>query len=120
MSTIPLGSRVDEDVCPLNKKETRVKRIIAISSIGIYDKPLQSILVPYRKLSDNIEASGLEYTIIRPNWFTSGNEIQYHITKKPEPEIGGAVSRKSIADFITKIFANSELYKNENVGISKL
>ena len=101
-------------------KETGVKRIIAISSIGIYDKPLQSILVPYRKLADNIEASGLEYSIIRPNWFTSGNEIQYHITKKPEPEIGGAVSRKSIADFITKIFANPELYKNENVGISKL
>lgn len=101
-------------------KEMGVKRIIAISSIGIYDEPTPSILVPYRKLADNIEASGLDYTIIRPNWFTSGSEIEYHITKKPEKEVGGAVSRKSIADFVVKIFQNPNLYKNENVGISKL
>lgn len=101
-------------------KEASVKRIIAISSIGIYGTPLQPVLIPYRKLSDNIEASGLDYTIVRPNWFTSGNEIDYHITCKPEPEIGGAVSQKSIADFIAKIFATPELYKNENVGISRL
>lgn len=101
-------------------KETGVKRIIAISSIGIYNEPVQSILKPYRKLADNIETSGLDYTIIRPNWFTSGNDVDYHITKKPEPEVGGAVSRKSIADFVVKMFANPELHKNENVGISKL
>lgn len=101
-------------------KETGVKRIVAISSIGIYGEPLQPVLKPYRKLADNIEASRLDYTIIRPNWFTSGNEIDYHITRKPEPEVGGAVSQKSIAYFVTKIFANPELHKNENVGISKL
>ncbi len=101
-------------------KETGLKRIIAISSIGIYKEPLQAVLKPYRKLADNIENSGLDYTIIRPDWFTSDNAIDYHITRKPEPEMGGAVSRKSIADFITKIFANPELHKNENVGISKL
>lgn len=101
-------------------KETGVRRIVAISSIGIYEEPLQPVLKPYRKLADNIEASGLDYTIIRPNWFTSGSEIDYHITRKPEPETGGAVSRKSIADFVTQIFANPELHKNENVGISRL
>ncbi|WP_255417140.1 NAD(P)H-binding protein [Proteiniphilum sp. X52] len=101
-------------------KETGVRRIVAISSIGIYEEPLQAILKPYRKLADNIEASGLDYTVIRPNWFTSDNEIDYHITRKPEPEVGGAVSRKSIADLVTKIFANPGLHKNENIGISKL
>ena len=40
-------------------QETGVQRIIAISSIGIYKTPLQSILIPYRKLADVIEASGL-------------------------------------------------------------
>lgn len=101
-------------------KNTDVKRIVAISSIGIYDTPTPSILVPYRKLADNIEGSGLDYTIIRPNWFTSADEINYHITEKPEKEVGEAVSRKSIADFVAKIFQNPELYKNKNVGISKL
>jgi uncharacterized protein YbjT (DUF2867 family) len=99
--------------------ETRVKRIIAISSIGIYDEPVKSILIPYRKLADMIEASGLEYTILRPDWFTSTDEIDYAITRKGEPETGSAVSRKSIASFVASIVENPELHKNANLGISK-
>jgi uncharacterized protein YbjT (DUF2867 family) len=69
-------------------KEAGVKRIIAISSIGIYDTPLRPVLKPYRKLADTIEASGLEYTILRPTWFTNADEVDYEITKKGEPEKG--------------------------------
>jgi uncharacterized protein YbjT (DUF2867 family) len=98
---------------------TGVKRIIAISSIGIYKTPLQSVLVPYRKLADVIESSGLEYTILRPDWFTNSNEVDYAITKKGEPEKGTAISRKSIAAFIATIVDNPEKWKNENLGISK-
>ena len=99
--------------------ETGVKRIIAISSIGIYDLPLKSVLIPYRKLADTIEASGLDYTLLRPDWFTTSNEIDYAITHKGEPEIGSAISRKSIAAFIASIVENPESYKGENLGISK-
>jgi uncharacterized protein YbjT (DUF2867 family) len=101
-------------------KETGVKRIIAISSIGIYDEPVKSVLIPYRKLADVIEASGLDYTILRPDWFTNTDEIDYVITHKGEPETGSAVSRKSIASFVASIIENPELHKNANVGISKL
>ena len=100
-------------------KETGVKRIIAISSIGIYETPLRSVLVPYRKLADVIEASGLDYTILRPDWFTNANEIDYALTRKGEPESGSAISRKSIAAFVAAIIENPELHKNENLGISK-
>lgn len=100
-------------------QETGVKKIIAISSIGIYGTPLRSVLVPYRKLADIIENSGLDYTILRPDWFTNANEVDYAITQKEEDEAGSAVSRKSIADFISKIVANPELHKKENLGISK-
>jgi uncharacterized protein YbjT (DUF2867 family) len=100
-------------------EETGVKRIIAISSIGIYKTPLQPVLVPYRKLADVIESSGLEYTILRPDWFTNANEVDYVITRKGEPEKGTAVSRKSIAAFIGKIVENPDEWKNENLGISK-
>lgn len=100
-------------------QEAHVKRIIAISSIGIYETPLRSILKPYRKLADIIEASGLDYTILRPDWFTSGNEVDYALTKKGQPETGTAISRKSIAAFIATIIKDPELYKNENLGISK-
>lgn len=100
-------------------QETGVKRIIAISSIGIYDTPLKSILKPYRALADVIEASGLDYTILRPDWFTNANEVDYALTKKGQPETGTAISRKSIAAFIGTLIQNPLLHINENVGISK-
>jgi uncharacterized protein YbjT (DUF2867 family) len=100
-------------------QETGVKRIIAISSIGIYETPLKPVLVPYRKLADIIESSGLDYTILRPDWFTNGNEIDYAITQKGTSEKGSAISRKSIAAFVATLVQNPELHKNENLGISK-
>ena len=100
-------------------QETDVKRIIAISSIGIYESPLKPVLVPYRKLADIIESSGLDYTILRPDWFTNANEIDFAITLKGEPETGTAISRKSIASFIATIIENPDLHKKENLGISK-
>ena len=100
-------------------KETGVKRVIAISSIGIYDVPLRQVLVPYRKLADVIEDSGINYTILRPDWFTDSNEVDYAITRKGEAEQGTAISRKSIATFIATIIENPGLHKNENLGISK-
>lgn len=99
--------------------EQNVKRIIAISSIGIFETPLKPILKPYKALSDIVENSGLDYTILRPDWFTNGNEIDYHITRKPEPEIGGALSRKSIAAFISTLIQDPTLHIKENLGISK-
>ena len=84
-------------------QETGVKRIIAISSISIYQTPLKSVLQPYRKLADIIEASALDYTILRLDWFTNADEVNYEITRKGEPEKGTAISRKSIAAFIAEI-----------------
>lgn len=99
--------------------ETGVKRIIAISSIGIYDTPLKPILVPYRKLADVIESTDLDYTILRPDWFTNVNEVNYAITHKGEAETGSAISRKSIAAFIANLIQNPDLEKRQNLGISK-
>jgi uncharacterized protein YbjT (DUF2867 family) len=100
-------------------KETLVKRIIAISSIGIYDIPLRSVLKPYRKLADVIEASDLDYTILRPQWFTNANEVHYQLTRKGEPEKGTALSRKSIASFIGELVDDPEKYVHENLNIAK-
>lgn len=100
-------------------KDKGVKRIIFISSIGIYDTPLRSILVPYRKAADVIEASDLEYTILRPTWFTSTDEVDYEITKKGEPEKGSVISQRSLATFISKIIEQPTIYIRENLGINK-
>ena len=100
-------------------KETGVRRIILISSIGIYDKPLKPVLTPYRKSADVIETSGLEYTILRPTWFTSANELDYETTRKGEPEKGSVISIKSLATLISKIIEFPEQYAGENLGVNK-
>jgi uncharacterized protein YbjT (DUF2867 family) len=100
-------------------KETGAKRIIAISSFGIYDTPLRSVLKPYRKLADLLEASDLDYTILRPTWFTSADEVDYELTRKGESEKGSVISQKSLATFISKIIESPEKYLRENLGINK-
>jgi uncharacterized protein YbjT (DUF2867 family) len=100
-------------------EETDVKKLIFISSIGIYDVPVRSVLKPYRSAADVIEASNLEYTILRPTWFTHANEVDYEITRKGEPEKGSVISQKSLATFITKIIEAPGKYICENLGINK-
>ena len=99
--------------------ETGVKKLIFISSIGIYDIALKPVLKPYRKAADVIEASDLEYTILRPTWFTSADEVDYETTRKGEPEKGSVISQKSLATLITKIIETSEQYTRENLGVNK-
>ena len=99
--------------------EKRVKRLIFISSIGIYDKPLRPVLVPYRKAADVIEASKTDYTILRPTWFTTADEVDYEITRKGEPERGSVIAQKSLATFIATIIRSPEKYVRENLGVNK-
>ena len=99
--------------------ETGVKRLIFISSIGIYDIPLRPVLKPYRKAADVIESSELDYTILRPTWFTNDDEVDYEITRKGEAEKGSVISQKSLATFIAKIIETPEDYVRENLGINK-
>lgn len=99
--------------------EKGVKRLIFISSIGIYEQPLRRVLIPYRKAADVVEASDLDYTILRPTWFTSTDEVDYEITKKGEPDKGSEISQKSLATFISKIIQAPENYVRENLGINK-
>lgn len=99
--------------------ETEVKKLIFISSIGIYDVPLRAVLKPYRKAADVIEASTLEYTILRPAWFTGVDEVDYETTHKGEAEKGSVISQKSLATLITKIIESPEKYVRENLGVNK-
>ncbi len=99
--------------------EAGVRHLIFISSIGIYDEPMKSVLKPYRKAADVIEASGLDYTILRPTWFTSANEVDYETTSKGEPERGSVISQKSLATLISRIVEQPEKYARQNLGVNK-
>lgn len=100
-------------------KGTNVRRVILVSSIGIYDKPLRPVLKPYRAAADIIENSGLDYTVLRPTWFTDVDEVDYEITHKGQPEKGSEISQKSLASFIVRIIENPEQFIGESLGINK-
>lgn len=99
-----------------------VKRLIWISSMGIYDETSQShgaILQPYRDSAKIIEKSGLDYTLIRPAWFTNDAAIDYKLTTKGQPFIGSQVSRRSIAALIDKLIERPDYAIGESLGIAK-
>jgi uncharacterized protein YbjT (DUF2867 family) len=58
--------------------EAAVRRLIWISSMGIYGEvPGQRygrVLDPYRDSARVIEDSDLDYTILRPGWYTDGRD----------------------------------------------
>ena len=49
-------------------------------------------LDPYRDSAAVIEASDLDFTVLRPGWFTYDEEVAYQVTQKGEPFKGHDVS----------------------------
>ncbi len=102
---------------------TGVKRLIFISSMGIYGEvpgeTYRSILDPYRDSAAVIEASDLDYTILRPGWFTHEAEINYQITQKGEPFKGHDISLNSLSDLIVKLALSPDMEVRHSLGVSR-
>lgn len=106
-------------------KEAGVKRLIWISSYGVYgevnDGSISSMLAPYAKSVQIVESSGLDYTIIRPQWFSNADEIDYEITRKNEAfkNPSAYISRKSIAHLVIRLCLEPDFGIKESFGINK-
>lgn len=107
-----------------------VRRLIFVTSLGIYDEvpgafgewnreQIGSVLGPYRRAADIIEASALDYTILRPAWLTDNDEIDYEVTGRDEPFKGTEVSRKSVAALVAALVASPDTRMGENLGVDK-
>ena len=101
-----------------------LKRLIFISSMGIYGEVpaerYRSVLDPYRDAAAVIESSDLDYTVLRPGWFTRDHEIDYQITQKGEPFRGHEVSLDSLSDLIVKLATSPGLHVRESLGVAKV
>lgn len=99
-----------------------LKRLIFISSMGIYGEVpgerYRSALDPYRDSAAVIEASDLDYTILRPGWFTHEPAVHHQITRKGEPFKGRDVSLNSLSDLIVKLCTTPGLHFRESLGVS--
>ena len=111
-------------------RAARVKRLIFVTSLGIYDEvpgkfgawnrqEIGTYLPPFRRAADAIEASDLDYTVLRPAWLQDEDEVAYETTEKGERFKGTEVSRKSVADLVVKIIRSPTLHSRGNVGVDK-
>lgn len=109
--------------------QSSVERLLFISSMGIYNEIPASVgasgnldnnpvLAPYRRATDIIEASSLNYTVIRPGWFDNGSAA-YQITHKGEPFGGHDVARESIADLVMRLAHDPQLGSRDSLGINR-
>ena len=100
----------------------KLKRLIFISSMGIYGEvpgeKYRSVLDPYRDSAAVIEASDLDYTILRPGWFTQEAAVAYTTTQKGEPFRGHDVSLNSLSDLILKLALSPTLEVGRSLGVS--
>ncbi|KRM71470.1 SDR family oxidoreductase [Lacticaseibacillus brantae] len=109
-----------------------VKRLIWISTLGIYDEVPGAFgrwnheqldpshyIETYRAAADVIEASDLDYTIIRPAWLSNKSLVSYELTQKGEAFKGTEVSRASIADFVVKLIQNPSEHIHESLGVNQ-
>ncbi|WP_127850193.1 SDR family oxidoreductase [Lacticaseibacillus hulanensis] len=127
------GHNIEDQAKAVVKAMTTVgvRRLIWISTLGIYDEVPGAFgrwnheqldggyLEPYTAAAKVIEASGLDYTIIRPAWLSNKDIVSYELTKKGEAFKGTEVSRKSIADLVTKIVAKPDQYVGESLGVNQ-
>lgn len=108
-----------------------VKRLVWISSLGIYDEVpgafgewnrqmIGTVLQSYRAAVDILEASALELVVLRPAWLTNNDEISYETTAREQPFQGTEVSRKSVAALVAEIIGSDEGWETErNLGVNK-
>jgi uncharacterized protein YbjT (DUF2867 family) len=108
-----------------------VTRLIFVTALGIYDEvPGEfgrwnratigaATLDTYARASDVVEASSLDYTVLRPAWLSDADEISYEITGREEPFRGTTVSRKSVAALVADLVDHPGSHVRENLGVSK-
>ena len=106
-------------------KKSGVKRVVWITSYGIYAGEVPSgTRAPssYINSAKIIENSGLDYTLIRPQWFSKADEIDYEVTSWAKGEKfkneNAQISRKSIANLVKRCLVDSFGIK-DSLGINK-
>ncbi len=112
-------------------QESGVRRLIWISTLGIYDEVPGEFgrwnhqqldggyLETYAAAAKVIETAGLDETIIRPAWLSNQDVVRYELTHRHDAFKGTEVSRKSIADLVTKIIAKPDQYVHDSLGVNQ-
>ena len=110
--------------------ECGVKRLIFMGAVGIYNElPIgnraeynvdnEPPQVPNRKAVDVVEASSLNYTILRPGFLQDGDEDDFVLTLKGEAAKGYVTTIPSVIKLAVSLIHDETLYARESVSITK-
>lgn len=121
--------KVAENIVEAMEQEN-VDRLIFMGAVGIYNEipndidPQDNVennpdQVPNRQAVDVVEASALNYTVLRPGYLQDGDENDYTLTVKGEAAKGYITTIPSIANLAVQLIYDSSLYSRESVSITK-
>lgn len=110
--------------------ECGVKRLIFMGAVGIYNEipdemdgednlenePAQ---LPNRQAVDIVEASDLNYTVLRPGYLREGKENDFVLSVKGEPAKGYITTIPSLVKLAVQLIADETLYARESVSITR-
>jgi uncharacterized protein YbjT (DUF2867 family) len=115
-------------------KTADIKKFIAASILAIYDEvggefgewnkrmlggnPANGSI---REVADYIEASGLDYTILRLTWlYNQDGNYDYEITQKGEPFKGAQVTRQAVAQLVVDIINDADgEFAHTSIGVGE-
>ncbi|MEK4436090.1 MULTISPECIES: NAD(P)H-binding protein [Paenibacillus] len=109
-----------------------VKRIIAASSLGIYNEvggkfgewliPMsQGQLPKFAASAEVLENSSLDYTLLRITWmYNEDGNTNYMLTNKGEPFVGTQVTRQAVAQLVVDIIQDDDSrFIRSSLGVSE-
>lgn len=110
-----------------------VKRLISSNILGIYDEVPGAFGdfnrqecfggkvtddAPVVKSDKAVEASDLDWTVMRLAWLNDRDNTNYTVTQKGQKYVGVSVSRKSVADVVVNIIEDPSKYSKESIGFA--
>lgn len=110
--------------------ECDTKRLIFMGAVGIYNEIPDEIdgednldnepaQIPNRKAVDIVEASNLNYTVIRPGYLKDGDENDFVLSVKGEPAKGYITTLPSLVKLAVQLILDENLYSKESISITQ-
>ena len=107
-----------------------VRRLIFMGAVGIYNEIPEEIdgednldnepaQIPNRKAADVVEASGLNYTVLRPGYLREGAKDDFVLTVKGEPAKGYITTIPSLVKLAVELIENEGLYTQGSISITR-
>lgn len=110
--------------------QSGVKRLLFMGAVGIYNEIPDEIdgednldnepaQIPNREAVDVVEASELNYTVLRPGYLGEGDEDVFVLTRKGEVAKGYTTPIPALVKFAVRLILNDDLYIRESVSITR-